>query len=286
MAHSPAFQVYYKDFRQDPKTICMDACEIGAYWLLIMECWDRDNSLPDNLEDLALVARVPEKKFVRMWESKIKRCFQFDGRRNVFWHKRLAEEIEKQMQWSAEQAERGRRGAEKRWAKKRELEASKNGHPNSVAIASPCSSIALDGSSFSFNTSTINESSNPTLSDASLNATPPAKPKRNRGTRIPEPFMLTAKMKAYAAERRPTVNVIEETEKFVNHYRSATGTKATKLDWEATWRNWILNAKVISNGINQKYNAGPSKPTNEDRITATYDVIDQYPTEEELGRLT
>lgn len=250
MAYSPAFQVYYKDFRQDPKTICMDACDIGAYWLLIMECWDRDNTLPDDLEELALIARVPDKKFVKMWESKIKRCFQFDGRRKVFWHKRLRAEIEKQIGWSQEQSERGKKGAEKRWAEYRKKQGL-----DSDAMAPPSSGMALDSSSFSFSSSssnfTTNESVNPTLRDTPQAASPP-KEKPKRGTRIPEPFMLTAKMKTYAAEKRPTVNVIEETEKFVNHFRAATGRTATKLDWEATWRNWILNSRGNGNGTNRK----------------------------------
>jgi hypothetical protein len=53
MAYSPAFQFYYKDFRQDPNTIRMTAEEIGVYLLLLMECWDRDNKLPNSMDLLA-----------------------------------------------------------------------------------------------------------------------------------------------------------------------------------------------------------------------------------------
>ena len=66
---------------------------------------------------------------------------------------------------------------------------------------------------------------------------------KKAGSRIPDPFMLTAEMRAYAADRRPDVDVELETEKFVNFWRAKTGRDATKLDWAATWRNWILNAK-------------------------------------------
>ena len=34
-----------------------------------------------------------------------------------------------------------------------------------------------------------------------------------------------------------------ETDKFINYWRAKSGKDATKLDWVATWRNWMLNAE-------------------------------------------
>ena len=33
-----------------------------------------------------------------------------------------------------------------------------------------------------------------------------------------------------------------ETDKFVNYWRSKSGRDASKHDWPATWRNWMLTA--------------------------------------------
>lgn len=63
------------------------------------------------------------------------------------------------------------------------------------------------------------------------------KPKTRRGTRLPDPFLLTTDMARWARDRAPGVNLSLATEKFVNYWR---GTGKTKVDWEATWRNWIL----------------------------------------------
>lgn len=63
---------------------------------------------------------------------------------------------------------------------------------------------------------------------------------RKRGTRIPEPFLVTPEMRQWATERTPGVDVNSATEKFVNHWRAATR-NATKLDWLATWRNWLIS---------------------------------------------
>jgi hypothetical protein len=103
-----------------------------------------------------------------------------------------------------------------------------------------------------------------------------------KGTRLPEPFNLTKEMRAYAAEKRPNLDVLEETEKFTNYWRAKTGRDATKLDWLATWQNWILNARGKGNGSYQTYNG---KPTSLDRIEEHRGVIDQYPTEAELRRI-
>lgn len=62
---------------------------------------------------------------------------------------------------------------------------------------------------------------------------------RKRGTRIPEPFMLTHDMREWAATEVPTVDVDASTRRFVDYWRADSGAKATKRDWVATWRNWL-----------------------------------------------
>jgi hypothetical protein len=67
-------------------------------------------------------------------------------------------------------------------------------------------------------------------------------PAQRRGTRVPEPFPVTPEMVAWWKERCPQVDPRHETEKFVNYWRAKSGQGATKLDWTATWRNWMLSA--------------------------------------------
>lgn len=63
-----------------------------------------------------------------------------------------------------------------------------------------------------------------------------------RGTRIPDGFEVTDKMRDWAQEKARTVDIDFETQKFINHWTAESGSKAVKLDWVATWRNWMLNA--------------------------------------------
>jgi DNA-binding MarR family transcriptional regulator len=84
----------------------------------------------------------------------------------------------------------------------------------------------------------------------------PSGKRRRRGTRIPDPFTVTPDMVAWARENCPTVDGRRETEKFINYWTAKTGANATKLDWVATWKNWMLTAaERSSNG-----RASPHRP--------------------------
>lgn len=76
----------------------------------------------------------------------------------------------------------------------------------------------------------------------------PSAPKAQRGTRLPDDFAVTPEMLAWASERVPDVDERHETEKFVNYWQAIPGAKGRKLNWAATWRNWMLNATERSGG--------------------------------------
>jgi hypothetical protein len=65
---------------------------------------------------------------------------------------------------------------------------------------------------------------------------------RKRGTRLPDDFAITDDLKAWFAENCRGVDGPRETEKFRNYWRAKSGKDATKIDWPATWRNWMLTA--------------------------------------------
>lgn len=68
---------------------------------------------------------------------------------------------------------------------------------------------------------------------------PGASPPRKRGTRIPADFQVTAEMVTWAREHVPHVNGRAETAKFIDYWQAKAGRDACKLDWPATWRNWM-----------------------------------------------
>lgn len=106
---------------------------------------------------------------------------------------------------------------------------------------------------------------------------------RARGTRIPEPFPITPEMVAWARERVPEVDGRLETEKFINYWRAKSGQAATKLDWPATWRNWMLAAaERLPSG-----RTGPvsSRSTTDDRVQQALDAGRRLQEQQDRGEL-
>jgi hypothetical protein len=76
-----------------------------------------------------------------------------------------------------------------------------------------------------------------------------------RGARIPDEFIVSPAMRAWAATSAPNVDVDRTTLKFVDYWRSTTK-NATKVDWVATWRVWLMNESDRTQ----------AKPTPEQRV--------------------
>lgn len=78
------------------------------------------------------------------------------------------------------------------------------------------------------------------LPSATPDTPPPSAPGRAR--RLPDDFAVTDEMRAWAAQEHPRTPIDFETAKFRDHWKSKAGKDGAKLDWVATWRNWMRNA--------------------------------------------
>lgn len=69
--------------------------------------------------------------------------------------------------------------------------------------------------------------------------------KQKRGTRLPRDWHLVKSWGEWAmAETGLSADWVRaEADRFRDHWHSQPGTKATKLNWELTWRNWIRAAR-------------------------------------------
>jgi hypothetical protein len=75
-----------------------------------------------------------------------------------------------------------------------------------------------------------------------VTVTSPIASLRKSASRIPDDFALTDERKAYAEKHLPRVDAPALLESFLDHWKAASGPKARKLDWDATWRTWVRNA--------------------------------------------
>lgn len=70
---------------------------------------------------------------------------------------------------------------------------------------------------------------------------PAASQPRSRPTRLPDGFAIDAEMREWAKTEVPYFDIDKETRVFIDYWQGKA-TNATKLDWAATWRNWMRKA--------------------------------------------
>jgi hypothetical protein len=64
---------------------------------------------------------------------------------------------------------------------------------------------------------------------------------KSRGMRLAKTWRPSKRDIGFAQGRGLTnLRIQAEAEKFINYWTAKSGASATKLDWEATWRNWII----------------------------------------------
>ena len=63
--------------------------------------------------------------------------------------------------------------------------------------------------------------------------------KSNRGSRLPADFFFPKEWCDFCAEHRTDLNPQKVFDEFKDYWIAQPGQKGVKLDWEATWRNWV-----------------------------------------------
>jgi len=66
--------------------------------------------------------------------------------------------------------------------------------------------------------------------------------KKQRGSRLPTDFELPNDWVSFCNQERPDLQARKVFDNFKDYWLSAP--KGTKLDWSATWRNWVRSQKV------------------------------------------
>ena len=127
-------------------------------------------------------------------------------------------------------SEAGKRGAAKRWGS--------NGEANSPPNATP---IATNN----HKPITINH-----------------KPKveSTRGSRLSPDLCLTEDWKDFCQQDRPDLNPSKVFDSFKDYWIAKAGQQGVKLDWFATWRNWVRSQnQALVNKADQVFTTVPSR---------------------------
>ena len=83
------------------------------------------------------------------------------------------------------------------------------------------------------------------------------KPKKT-GQRLPKNWQPSKELRTWAMTERTDLDIKRVIDSFTDYWIAKTGSTATKLDWDATFRNWVRNEK--SNRSQQNRNGQRETP--------------------------
>jgi hypothetical protein len=67
---------------------------------------------------------------------------------------------------------------------------------------------------------------------------------QSRGTRLPADWKPSDDQIAFCKAERPDLHPVATGDRFRDYWIAQPGTKGVKLDWDATWRNWVRAEKA------------------------------------------
>jgi len=120
---------------------------------------------------------------------------------------------DKEIKQYKEFAEAGKRGAAKRWGTP----------PNGEAISPP-------------NATPIATNNHKPITNN--------QEKNKRGSRLPQDFFFPKDWCDFLVEQRPELNAQKTFDQFKDYWIAQAGQKGVKLDWFATWRNWVRSTNA------------------------------------------
>jgi uncharacterized protein YdaU (DUF1376 family) len=224
MSNQPFMQLYVGDYLADTTHLTTE--QHGAYMLLLLTMWRHGGKLPNEPQKLARIARTTGRKWPSIW-AEIEAFFVVEG--DLITNNRLTKEYQKAVSKSELRADAGSRGGKAKALK------TKN---TSVANASGL----------------LYHSSEPEPEREKRDTK--VSPKKERGSRLSDDWVLPKEWGEWAVAQGWSETAIRlEADKFRDFWISKAGKDAVKLDWLATWRNWVRNSKtpkVITGGKHDK----------------------------------
>ena len=197
------------------KTGRLSMLQHGAYTLLIDSCYDRERF--PTMDDAIEWTWASTTEEIEAVEFVLRRFFVLED--GLYVQSRIREEI---AEYHAK-ASINKRIAEEREAKRKLKDT---------------------------NTARTVNDSLPSLHEPTPNHEPvtnnhkPIDKKTQRGTRLAKDLIFPSEWLVFCKQERPELQPLQTFEKFKDYWISQAGQKGVKLDWFATWRNWVRNTNA------------------------------------------
>lgn len=147
-------------------------------------------------------------------QTVLEEFFMFDMERNCWFHKRCDETIAAYQAKAERNREVGKLG----------------GRPKSNPDANPKETQVVS-------------KHNPNQEPRTNNHKPIDK-ENKRGSRLSQDFIFPSDWLVFCKQERPDLQPVQTFEKFKDYWIAQAGQKGVKLDWFATWRNWVRNTNA------------------------------------------
>ncbi|EJF78200.1 hypothetical protein ME7_00191 [Bartonella birtlesii LL-WM9] len=260
----------------------------GVYITLLVCMYEKKEPLKTDFQTLARVCHCSQKKFATIVEY-LMRNNKLVETDNGLWNTRVEEELndfaDKKEHISQVRSEAGKKGAKAKnnikqhvnnfaeandkqnEANAKQNQAIKNKNKNiykktkTIVLAKkeigsesletneqvdePTEVAAVETTSKQITTSLDNQ---PPIHEQENVPEKAKRAKANRGCRLPADFEPDYDFAIEEGLLPKRVKV--EIAKFRDYWRSKAGANATKIDWQATWRNWVRNSKNYKQGEN------------------------------------
>lgn len=220
MAEFPALPLWTDAYIADTQHLTNE--EHGVYLRLIMFAWrSPDCALPDDDKRLAIMVGMTAKK----WTSIKQTIMSFWTLTDGFWRqKRLTAGRD-----FVERQRKQKRVAGEASAKSKPL---KNKEVEPTAVSEPYPTADITARQQSISISIKEDKKEETIVSSK-------KTNSQKGTRIPDDWQPDIDFAIREGLSRE--EALREADKFRDYWKAKPGREGVKLDWDATWRNWVRN---------------------------------------------
>jgi uncharacterized protein YdaU (DUF1376 family) len=238
VSQAPSMPMYWDAYLADTTHLTTE--EHGAYMLLIAAMWRRNGSVPDDDKDNARILGLSPAKWRKV---KARLTSTISGFR-VEFGMITQEKVQKTWKITQEKIDKNRL----------------NGAMGGRAASSKNNDLGQADAANSQERNLSIPEPEPEPEPYKEKRDTKVSPKK-RATRLPADWVLSRACGEWAVGEGYSIEAIRiEAEKFKDYWIGVGGTKGTKLDWPATWRNWIRNSKQGTHNGNGNSNSKRRDP--------------------------
>lgn len=207
------YQHHIGDFIKDTSFLTNE--EIGIYLKLIWLYYDTEKPLPNNLFELGM--KTGTRDNTEMLSGLLEMFFSFHSVEDCWHHNRCDKEIEHYKHQLTTASKAGKASALKRAM-------NKNSTSVERALNERLTEVQPTNNQQPITNNQVKEN--------------------KRGSRLSQDLIFPEEWCDFLVEQRPELNAQQTFEKFKDYWIAQAGQKGVKLDWFATWRNWVRNTNA------------------------------------------